>query len=64
VGLVNPVLNVMKTFFFHNLRMFIIRWSVCSWQAPMFADKAKDYPTETPFRCSTLGQSPVVNVIN
>ncbi len=38
-----------KTFYDRNLCIFIISQSVCPWQA---------YPSDAPFRCSTLGQAP------
>ncbi len=52
-----------KTFYCCNLQMFIISWGYCPWRKPfqlnlMFADKVGAYPSEAPFRCSTLGQAP------
>ncbi len=51
-----------KTFFVHNLRIFVISQSVCLGNpfqpSLMFACKAEAYPSEALFRCSTLGQAP------
>jgi hypothetical protein len=50
--------DVIKLFTAVNY-IFVISWSVCSWQAfppqPNVFGNAGGYPIEEPFRCSTLG---------
>ncbi len=49
-----------KTFYSHNWQIFISRVLVHGkpfQPSLMFAGKARAYPSEAPFRCSTLGQA-------
>ncbi len=51
-----PGAKCYKTF----LQLLIISLRVCLWQVPfqlsqVFVGKARAYPSETPFRCSTQG---------
>ncbi len=41
-----------NTFYSRNLRIFAMRQIICPWQA---------YPSEAPFKCSTLGQVPGIS---
>ncbi len=51
-----------KTYYGCNLCILVKSQSVCSWQAfpaqSILAGKAGAYPSEAPFKCSTLGQFP------
>ncbi len=57
-----PGHNVYKTFYGRNLRIVAIRYTLYVFipgklfqPSLMFAGKAGAYPSEAPFRCSTLG---------
>ncbi len=57
-----PGSNVLKLFYVHNLRMFVISQSVCPWKAftacVLIVGKAGTYLSEALSRCSTLEQAP------
>ncbi len=46
----------------HNLRIYILSWSVCLCKpfqsSRMLVSKTGAYPSEAPFRCSTIEQAP------
>ncbi len=59
---IGDLVQIYKTFYGRNLRIFIISKSVCTCQAflpsLMFAVKAGAYPSEALFTRATLGKAP------